>query len=142
MAAGFEADVGGDVAASVAEVAGLGVRVASVGFSQVFQDEARSTQLADKLVPAVHVLDSAGLAVGHVGRRGQRSFVVILNADHVVVVMIPADDLQAGRLFVLADVKSVVFGDASDFAINATDVRNVASADWLVHDVEVRLVEF
>lgn len=63
LAAGFEADVGGDVAASVAEVAGLGVRVASVGFSQVFQDEARSAQLADKLVPAVHVLDGAGLSV-------------------------------------------------------------------------------
>ena len=142
MAAGFEADVGGDVAASVAEVAGLGMRVASVGLAQVFQDKARSAQLADKLVPAVQVLDRARLSVSNVGRRGQRAFVVILNADHVIVVMVAADDLQTRWLLVLADVNRVVFGDASDLAINAADVLDVARTDRLVHDVEVRLAEF
>jgi hypothetical protein len=119
----------------------LGVRVASVGFAEVFEDEAGAAQLADKLVPAVHVLDGAGLSIRNVRRRGQRTFVVVLNSDHIVVVVVAADDLQTRRLLVLAYVKGVVFGDASDLLVNAADVRDVASADRLVHDVEVRVTE-
>ena len=59
---------------------------------------------ADAGTPAC---DGAGLAVSNVRRRGQWPFMVVLNAEHVVVVMVSTYDLQAGRLFVLADVKGV-----------------------------------
>ena len=65
-----------------------------------------------KIFPAMQILPRAGFAVGAVRHLGKRIGVVVLDADHVTILLVPINNLQTGRLLVLADVQPVAAKDA------------------------------
>ncbi len=110
--------------------------VRPVGFDEIQNHKPRSAQAADQLLVAVQVFHCSLFAIGNVLATWQRAFVVILAANHVLMLRGAVGGLQAQRRFVLADVKAIVFQNPGDFPVNGFHIRHVASADGLMHHIE------
>ena len=67
---------------------------------------------------------------------------IVARSDDVLITLCPANDLQAGRLLVLADIQGAVTGNAADLTVDGSQVRDITRADWLVDDIERGIGEF
>ena len=86
-------------------------------------------------------LDGTLLSIGPVGDFRKRSVVVVLEADDVPVAAIAMCDLQAARLFVLADIQAAIAEHTSNLSKDRFDGCDVAGADRLMHDIKRLFVQ-
>ena len=136
-AAGFDADVGSDEAAAVAEVAGGFAGFGVQGFDHVFQHKAAAAEVAQDFFPAVQVFERSFLAVRAADDRWQGAGAIV-GLRQLITPRGPLNlRLQARRALVLADVKAAAAGDAGDLPIDGGNLRHIAGADRMDDDVEL-----
>ena len=70
------------------EVTRLGRAAGSKRLAEILDDEAGRTERPDQVFPSMQVFDGPLLALGLVGHFRQRTFVVVLDGDHVSVASI------------------------------------------------------
>ena len=75
---------------------------------QVFQHISRAAKFPHQFVPAMQKFGCPRLTIRRVGGTRQWAFPIILGPNHIAIFGIAVRDLQAGWLFVLADVQATV----------------------------------
>ena len=123
------------------EVSRGSVRIAAIGFAQIFNHKTRPTKFTNKLIPAVQIFNGSRFTVRRVGRRRQRAAVVVINPDAVLVPLVPIHNLQTCWLLVLTDVRRVVASDSRNLAIDPCNVGDITRTDRLMNDVKTGIVK-
>src|SRR4051812_6009581 len=102
----------------MAEFAHGGFRVGVVGFAQIFEDEATPAKFADELLPTMEVFDGVGLAVQAIDTGREWIAPVIGFLDKVAASGRKSISLEAGRLFVHADIDATWLCHPGNFAVD------------------------
>src|SRR5690606_1714606 len=91
--------------------------------AQVFDDEPLSTQPAYQLVPAMQVFGCAFFPVRPVIGFWKCALLIILQADHIFVLLTSTGNLQTRGGFMLADIQSAGTKYPSHFPVNRFHIR-------------------